>query len=94
MTSENTPGELNSEPRLTQSRGADPGLLGELAPGSDLGWLGRFEFSGRQFPDPAAGDVTVLAQQAHLLQVIEGHDGRAAGVVHDLEGRLSCHWAK
>jgi hypothetical protein len=44
MTSENTPGELNNEP--------------------------------------------VLTQQTHLLQVIEGHDGGTAGMVHDLEGRL------
>src|SRR5579864_3093434 len=45
------------------------------------------EFSGRQLPDPPAGHVSVLPQEADPLLGIESDDRSAARVVNDLEQR-------
>ena len=60
-------------------------LLGQLALRRNEGWLVGLELAGGELPQPPAGDVAVLAQQAHALLVIDGDNRRAARMMHDLE---------
>ena len=66
---------------------ATPCLLDQLTFRRALRRLRRLEFARWQLPDPAPGGVPVLTQQAHVLRTIDGHDGRAARMVDDLQVR-------
>ncbi len=64
---------------------AHAGFLDQLAFGRFERGLVGFELAGWQFPDPAIGDITILPEQTDPLPVIQGDDGRAAGMVNDIE---------
>ncbi len=66
-------------------RGLGAGFFDELTLRGVQRRLVRLELSRGQLPEPAAGGVTILAQQAHALLIVDRHGGCAAGMVHDLE---------
>ncbi len=81
----NTPGELDTVPRLCQSRALTPASSAQLAPRGSERRLARLELAGRQLPQPAVGHVAVLAQQAHAQLPHPGPRGRAAGVMYHFQ---------
>lgn len=66
---------------------ADARFLYELAFRGFERWLAGLQFPGGQLPDPAAGDVAVLPQEAYPPLRIDGDNRSAARVVNDLERR-------
>jgi hypothetical protein len=66
-------------------RGACAGFLGELALRGHERLFVRLELSGRQFPEPPAGDVAILTQEAHARLRIERDHRSASGVMHDIK---------
>src|SRR6185503_17869183 len=67
--------------------GLHAGLLFELAARRVERRLAIVDLAARQFPDPTAGDVTELAQQADTLVLVDRNDGRAARMLDDLQLR-------
>ena len=65
--------------------GAQARLLFQFTLRGGQGRLARIQLAGGQFPQPAAGRVPVLPQQADTILVIERHHGGASGVADDLK---------
>jgi hypothetical protein len=61
------------------------GFLGKFALRGHERLLVRLELSGRQLPEPAAGDVTILTQETYARLRIERDHRRASGMVHDIK---------
>src|SRR5207302_719231 len=66
---------------ITSARSCELALCGEERR------LVGLELAGGQLPQPAAGDIAILPQEAHASLLVQGDRGGTTRMMHDLEER-------